>query len=190
MSPVTHLLLGWLIAESAPLARRERAVVAIAGIAPDVDGLGLLIDLVTKRTAHATDYWSEWHHVIGHNLPAAVLMAGVAAAVATGGAARRGLVAGLAGAAFVLHLVCDLAGSRGPDGHQYPIAWGWPFTSATVTWDGQWALNAWQNLVVTLMALAVTLALAWRRGRSPLEIISLRADAAFVGTLRQRLPKA
>jgi len=188
MSPVTHLLLGWLIAESSPLVRRERAVVAIAGIAPDADGLGLLIDLATKRSAQATDYWGEWHHVIAHNLPAAVLMAGIAAAVATGGAARRALVAGLASAAFVLHLICDLAGSRGPDGHQYPIAWGWPFTAATVTWDGQWALNAWPNLVVTLVALTVTVALAWRRGRSPLEIVSLRADAAFVAALRRRVP--
>ena len=190
MSPVTHLLLGWLIAESAPLVRRERAVVAIAGIAPDADGLGLLIDLATRRTAHATDYWGDWHHIIAHNLPTAVLMAGIAAAVATGGAARRALVAGLAGVAFVLHLVCDLAGSRGPDGHQYPIAWGWPFTTATVTWDGQWALNAWPNLVVTLAALAATVDLARRRGRSPVEILSLRADAAFIATLRRRLPRA
>jgi len=39
MSPVTHLLLGWLVAESAPLVRRERAVVAIAILAPYPDRL-------------------------------------------------------------------------------------------------------------------------------------------------------
>ena len=188
MSPVTHLLLGWLVAESSPLVRRERAAVAIAGIAPDTDGLGLLVDLVTKRSANPTDCWGEWHHVLAHNLPAALLMAGNAAVVATGGAARRSLVAGLATVAFLLHLVCDLTGSRGPDGHQVPIAWGWPLTAATVTWDGQWALNAWPNLLVTATALAVVVALAWRRGRSPLEIVSLRADAAFIAAIRRRVP--
>jgi hypothetical protein len=44
MSPVTHALVGWILANSIPLSRRERALVMGAGVVPDLDGLGLLVD--------------------------------------------------------------------------------------------------------------------------------------------------
>src|SRR5205085_6966998 len=40
LSPVTHFLAGWLLANTASFSRRERALVVCAGIAPDLDGLG------------------------------------------------------------------------------------------------------------------------------------------------------
>ena len=49
MNPITHLLVGWSVAESAALSRRDRALVAIAGVAPDVDGAGILLDFATGR---------------------------------------------------------------------------------------------------------------------------------------------
>ncbi|MGD8946257.1 MAG: hypothetical protein PVI62_06330, partial [Desulfobacterales bacterium] len=55
-----------------------------------------------------------------------------------------------------------------------------------LTWDGQWTLNAWPNILFTGVLLGVTLYLAWRRGFSPLEMISKKADAAFVSTLRRK----
>lgn len=39
MSPVTHFLTGWVVANCSRLDRRERAIVALACVAPDLDGL-------------------------------------------------------------------------------------------------------------------------------------------------------
>jgi hypothetical protein len=71
-------------------------------------------------------------------------------------ARRRLLSALLALLGFHLHLLEDLVGSRGPDGYQWPIPYLAPFSEA------------------------------WQRGRSPLELISVRADAALTRTLRTR----
>jgi hypothetical protein len=57
-----------------------------------------------------------------------------------------------------------------------------------LSWDGQWALNAWQNFLITAIALAITLYLAWSRGYSPVQLFSSRADALFIQTLRTRFP--
>jgi inner membrane protein len=57
-----------------------------------------------------------------------------------------------------------------------------------LTWTGQWALNAWPNMVVTAALIATTVVLARVRGFSPLEMFSAKADAAFVRALRNRFP--
>jgi inner membrane protein len=96
----------------------------------------------------------------------------------------------LAMVSFHLHLLEDLAGSRGPDGYPWPIPYLQPFSAAiSLTWRGQWALNAWENVVLTAALLLATLWLAWRRGFSPLEMISIKADARLVATLRRRFPQ-
>ena len=41
-----------------------------------------------------------------------------------------------------------------------------------------------------LASLVATLVLAWRNGYSPLEMVSQRADRAFVAALRQRFPRS
>ena len=48
MHLVTHLLAGWTLAETTPLRPRDRAWVAGAGVAPDLDGAGLLVDCSNK----------------------------------------------------------------------------------------------------------------------------------------------
>jgi len=89
--------------------------------------------------------------------------------------------------AFHLHLLGDLVGSRGPDGYQWPIPYLYPFSAQwTLAWPGQWELNAWPNILITALVLGITLYLAWKRGCSPLEMVSLKADAAFVTGLRKR----
>ena len=42
MSPVTHFLTGWVLANAADMNRRDRAVVTLAVVLPDADGLGKL----------------------------------------------------------------------------------------------------------------------------------------------------
>jgi hypothetical protein len=183
LSPVTHFLVGWLAANSAELNPRERACVALAGVIPDVDGLGLVAEVLTKHSARPLTWWSDYHHLLGHNLGLGLLVTATGFALAT----RRWTTAVLVGVSFHLHLLGDLVGARGPDGHQWPIPYLLPFSRAwQLTWSGQWALNAWPNFLITGAALALTFYLAWKRGFSPLEMLSSRADQALVETLRRR----
>ena len=167
MSPVTHFLLGWVTANAAKLNRRERAMVTIAGVIPDVDGFGLVAEIATRDSAHPLMWWSEYHHVLGHNIGFCLLVTAAGYAFAT----RRWLTASLVFLSFHLHLLGDLIGARGPDGEQWPIPYLSPFSAVWQwTWSGQWALNGWPNLVITTALLAMTLWLAWRKGFSPLEL--------------------
>ena len=102
-------------------------------------------------------------------------------------AERRWLTSVMAGLSFHLHLLGDIVGGRGPDGYEWPIPYLLPFSGAwDLTWNGQWALNAWPNFVITGVVLWFTFYVAWKRGVSPLEMISTRANTAFVATLRNR----
>jgi hypothetical protein len=185
MSPVTHLLVGWVVANTANLNRRERAAVTVAGAASDLDGLGVIAEIFTRGSDNPLPWFSEYHHVLGHNLGFGLLVVGASALVAT----RRWKTAGLALLTFHLHLLGDLVGARGPDGYQWPIPYLLPLSNAWQwTWGGQWALNAWPNLLLTVAALAITLVLAWRRGYSPLEMVSFSLDGVFIETLRRRFP--
>ena len=187
MSPITHFLSGWLLAHSASLDQRDRALVTLAAVVPDLDGFGLPIEILTRNSAHPLTWWSDYHHILGHNLGFALLVTAVAAALAR----RKSLTALLVFGAFHLHLFCDLIGARGPDGHQWPIPYLLPFSSKWQwVWSGQWALNAWPNFVLTFIFLAATLYLAWKNCYSPLEMFSARADAALTKTLRTRFAGA
>jgi inner membrane protein len=183
LSPVTHLLTGWLVANSDGFNRRERAAVTLAGVAPDVDGIGIIPELLTRHSAHPLTWFSEYHHVLGHNLMVALVVAGVSAFIAT----KKLKTALFVLLSFHLHLLCDFLGSRGPDGEQWAIVYLAPFSKAWQwSWSGQWALNAWPNFVITGLALSAALYLAWRRGYSPLEMVSRKADLKVVSALRQR----
>ena len=59
-----------------------------------------------------------------------------------------------------------------------------------IMWSGQWALNAWPNFAITTGLLALTFVLAWKKGFSPLEMVSVRADGKFVEALRARFGAA
>lgn len=188
MNPITHALVGWCVAETVPdIGKRERGLIVLGGIAPDLDGFGLPFELATRSTSRPLLWWSEYHHALGHNLLLAVVIAGVAAALST---SRRAVVGAAAFLAFHLHLLGDLVGSRGPDGYEWPIPYLYPFSDGPqLTWSGQWALNAWPNILFTMILLGVTFVLAWRRGYSAVALISTRADRAFVAALQNRFPR-
>jgi len=186
MNPVTHLLFGWSVAGiDSGMSRRERAAVTLCGVVPDLDGLGLVAELLTRGSKHELLWWSNYHHTALHNITFALLVS-VLAMVSTG---RRWLVALLAFVSFHIHLLADLLGARGPENDHWPIPYLMPFSDAWQwTWDGQWELNAWPNFLITILLLLLCFYLAWKRGHSPLELVSCRADQAFVQTLRDRFP--
>ncbi|MEW5734613.1 MAG: metal-dependent hydrolase [Thermodesulfobacteriota bacterium] len=186
MSPITHFLISWSVACSANLGRRDRALVTLAGVLPDADGAGIAVDTLTRGTAHPTDLWSQWHHVLGHNLGFALFLTLAVLLLAR----RRALAAILAFACFSIHLFCDLIGARGPDGDQWPIPLLSPFyKDLSLSWGGQWALNAWPNFAITGACLLLLFYFAVKKGVSPIEMVSARANQAFVETLRSRLTR-
>lgn len=186
MNPVTHGLLSWLVGNlPRETTRRERVLVTVGGLIPDIDGVGAVPDLITRRLSETpTAFFHEYHHLL-HTLPFALLVTAGAAALAP--ATARVRTAALFFVTFHLHLLCDVAGSRGPDGSQWEIPYLWPLSDQPqLSWSGQWPLDAWPNVAITVAALLAVGAIAVRRGWSIVEVVSLRADAAVVRTLRAR----
>ena len=180
--------MGWTVANAVPsLTKRERAFVSWASVVPDVDGFGIIADLATRNSATPTNWWGEYHHVLAHNIGFALLVTALAAIFAR----ERMLTATLVFVSFHLHLLGDLVGAKGPDGDQWPIPYLEPFShSLQLTWAGQWALNAWPNMVITAALLLHALVLARKRGFSPVELFSRKIDAVVVNALRRRFPLA
>lgn len=169
MNPLVHGELSWLLAQRLA-ARKDRALVVLAGILPDLDGLTLL----AGEQAYAT-----WHHVLTHGAVAALALSGLLAAFAV----QRSAVLGLALVAFHLHLGADLVGS----GPGWPVLYFWPFSRHEWSWAGQWELASWQNTVIGLVATLACLACAGPFGRTPVELFSRAADAQVVAAVRRRL---
>jgi hypothetical protein len=201
MSPVTHFFAGWLLASvyptgnPTPLTSREKILVVAAAVAPDIDGLGLLPELLTRNSSHPLMWFSQYHHSL-HTLAFALICTLAAFLIASNfgnssdhpATTDPWLTAALVFISFHLHLLCDLIGARGPDGYQWPIPYLKPFSNAMqLTWHGQWALNGWQNFAFTGLLLLTTLWLAWKYNTSPLELVSQPANHAFTQVLRQRL---
>lgn len=185
MSPVTHFLAGWVVANATALNRRERIAVTVASVAPDIDGLGAIPELLTRISAHPLLWFSEYHHAL-HTLWFAIVVSLLAASVAT----RKWKTAGLAFLAFHLHLLCDVVGSRGPEGYTWPIPYLQPFSDRWQwSWQGQWPLNSWQNFAVTIFLLLLTLVIVQKYGRSPVEMFSTRADQVVVAAIRSRFSR-
>jgi hypothetical protein len=186
MSPITHFFMGWAVANAVPsLTKRDRALVTWASVAPDMDGLGIIAEKLTQNSSHPLNWWSDYHHVLGHNLGFALVVTTVAVIFAR----QKVKTSLLVFFSFHLHLLADLVGARGPDGDQWPIPYLLPFSNRVqLTWSGQWALNAWPNIVITAVLVGIVVILARQRGFSPLEMFSAKADSVFVRALRNRFP--
>lgn len=186
MNVVTHALMAWPLAVPLLRERRDRTLVAAAAVLPDLDGIGIVVDFVTRQSAALidTDYYQQFHRVYGHGLPAALVIASVCGAL---GIERR-RTAALALVAVHLHLLGDLLGSRGEEAESiWPVPYLSPYSDAlTFSWSGQWPLVSWQNTGITLVLIGFALWGALRFGATPAQWFSPRADAEVVRTLRAR----
>lgn len=144
---LTHIGLSWIVANLARLSARDRWIVVLAGILPDLDGAGLV--------------WSEQayvaaHRAVGHGL----LFVAIVVVVAILRADAPWITAALAAVSFHVHLLLDMVGTGG-----LPIRYFWPLTDHEWSYDGHWVLASWPNVaVMTATGLAV-LVIAWRRRR-------------------------
>jgi hypothetical protein len=185
MSPVTHLLASWIIAAKTTDNPRDCRLVTLAGVLPDVDGLGLLVDGAKSLTGPGDDYYyySIYHHWLLHGLFGSLLTAGLLTCFAR----RRWRVLLLALMVFHLHLLCDLVGARGPTPYDlWPIYYLGPFSRHwTFVWHGQWPLNGWINRVITVVLFFIALWMASRREDSVVGVFNRRVDRVFLGVLHK-----
>jgi inner membrane protein len=182
MSPVTHFLAGWLVAAPMRISGREKAFIVGAAVIPDVHGLGIVPELLTRNSAHPLLWFSQYHHSL-HTLVFALVVTLLYWCMAE----QRWKTAFLVMLSFHFHLLCDVLGSRGPDGDSWPIPYLSPISdSLELSWHGQWALNGWQNILITALMLSATFWIAYRYGSSPLDLASARANRRFVDVLRSR----
>ena len=186
MSPFAHLVGSWLVASATTNNPRDRKLVTLAGVLPDVDGLGVVVDVVDSLISgkeNTFHYYQQYHHILLHGWPGAVAVSILLMLFAR----QRWQVLLLCLLTFHLHLLCDLIGSRGPTvGDFWPICYSEPiFRHPIWFWKGQWKLDGWQNQTIFLTLLITSIWLAVKRGYSFVEIVSERADKVFVQVLRK-----
>jgi len=186
VSPLAHLLGSWLIASVTTDNPRDRKLVTLAGILPDADGLGLIVDAANAALSGqeiSFQYYQHYHHYLLHGWPGAIAVATLLAGFAN----QKGRVLLACLLTFHLHLLCDLIGSRGPSPEDlWPIAYGEPISRHPIWfWKGQWRLDGWQNRWVLLLLFVGSLWLAAKRGYSVLELAGRRWDSVFVGVLQK-----
>ncbi|MDR3460121.1 MAG: metal-dependent hydrolase [Verrucomicrobiae bacterium] len=186
MSPLAHLVGSWLVAVATTTNPRDRKLVTLAGVLPDADGLGAVVDVVGSAISgkeNSFHYYQQYHHILLHGWPGAIAVSVVLMFFAR----QHWRVFLLCLLTFHLHLLCDLVGSRGPDyGDFWPICYSEPlFRHPIWFWKHQWRLDGWQNLTLFALWLAAALWLAVKRGHSFVEMLGERADKIFVQALRK-----
>lgn len=187
MSPITHGLLSWVLAERSLKNERDVALVTVAGLAPDIDSLGIVVDLTNSWLGRPpTDYYASLHHWLFHGVAGALAISTVVALQAK----DKVKVFSLSLLVFHLHLLCDVVGSRGPDPSEgiWPIYYLGPFSrhDMVIAWANQWLLNGWQNISLTVLLLGWTFYVTWRWARSPLSPWIPKAHHHLVEALRGR----
>jgi inner membrane protein len=185
MNPETHLLASWVIGAKTTDNARDCRLVALAGILPDADGLGIVVDGCRRLLGFPPTwyYYQTYHHYLLHGVFGAALITLVLSCFAR----RKGRVALLCLAVFHFHLLCDLVGSRGPDRNDlWPIFYFAPITTHPMwVWKEQWPLDAWPNRAFTLILFVWALWLPLSLGHSFVGVFNRRLDGIFVETLRK-----
>lgn len=188
MHILTHLFSSWTISAICfPDDRRKHLsdinLVTLSGLAPDLDGLGIIPELLTSSSEQPLYWWSEYHHILCHNLGFAITIAALLAWKAK--LKLRTFI--LSFLVFHIHLLADIAGSRGPDGEQWAIPYLLPFSGRwQLIWSGQWDFNGWQNIIISILFLITTIWISWKWGASPLNMLNRSADEKLTSTLRKR----
>ncbi|WP_078486949.1 metal-dependent hydrolase [Solemya velesiana gill symbiont] len=156
------------------LNRRSRIAITAAGVIPDLDGLGAVVDELGPYFGYATTLYGDYHHVFAHNLFAGVLLALAVALPCR----KRLTVFLLSLLAFHVHLLCDILGSKGPDGYQWPIPYLYPLIpELELTWSGQWELSSPINSLVGVVFFVIALVIARYRHVTFFELFSKRFEA-------------
>ncbi|MCO4781845.1 MAG: metal-dependent hydrolase [Candidatus Cloacimonetes bacterium] len=168
----THFLLSWLVADQGEsVSKRDLLIVTLCGVGPDLDGLGLLMDV---KTYHL------WHHTVGHSI-----FTGLLIFICIAFLMKNIRLATYASLSFYLHLICDFLGSAGSDGYIWPIYLLWPFSLEKFLNPYQWPLASPINLIVTSVAMLYVMHRASVKGYSPIILFSKWLDFELVKVFKK-----
>lgn len=186
MSPSNHFIASWLVAAVTTDNPRDRKLVTLAGVLPDLDGFGLLLDIKNALASGGENtfhYYHKYHHYLLHGWFGALIVSGTLTIFAR----RKPRAFLLCLLTFHLHLLCDLIGSRGPELKDlWPIAYGEPFSTHPFwQWSGQWPLDGWRNQWFFAIVFTCALCLSAKKGFSFLEFFGRRVDSTFVSLLQR-----
>lgn len=167
----THIMSGWCSSNLIPkLGPRERLMCMIATTIPDLDGLSVL--------GGQQFYW-DWHHVAGHNLPFGILVC-VILVLLSGRNFRHFVLCFLF---FHVHLLLDVFGS----GPGWAIYYLWPFSHwALDNTHLSWEFYSWQNISIAGGLLVWAILIARVKRRTPLEAVMPDLDRQLVGLVYRR----
>ena len=163
MSPIAHMQFGWWFAHWGDFTRGQRAFIALAGAAPDLDGITFLA---------GSDLYYRTHHILFHNVAAVIAFALLSAVFW-----RRPRVMALGVFSFTMHMVEDYLTSAWV---QHPWL---PFSSAGVNLGDDlpgWLVQGVFQFVAMVFILGMTVWIYRRYGRTPLEILSPALDRLVV----------
>ena len=192
MQGPSHLIISWFAAEAVGVdSPRERRIIALSGLAPDVDVLAYVVAIVyygfDKDLAFEL-VWQPFHHRFTHGLGFVLLTGLIALLLASRhgsggptGFRRAAGVAGLSMAASMIHVFCDVVGG-GPTWPVYPL---WPLSDVGWAVNWSWTLADWPNSAILFACLAGGMIYASVSGYSPLESISYKLDRWFVKIIQQ-----
>ncbi len=187
MQGPSHLIISWFAAKAAGLeSPRDRRIVALSGLAPDVDVLAYLGGIVYfgfDKDLAFEHVWEVVHHRYTHGLGFVLLTGIVAFLVASRGtrpgepAYRQAVsVAVLSMIASMVHVFCDVVGG-GPTWPVYPL---WPLSDFGWAASWSWTLADWPNTVILFSCLIGMMLYAKASGCSPMESINYSLDRWFV----------
>jgi membrane-bound metal-dependent hydrolase YbcI (DUF457 family) len=141
---LTHIGLSWIMASVLRRSVKDRWLITLAGVLPDLDGAGIVASY---------DAYVAVHRAAGHGLVFILLWI----ALTIWRADRPGSTAMLALASFHAHLLLDLVGTGG-----LPIRYFWPFSERGWSYAGRWTLASWPNVAVMAATLLGVLWVGWR----------------------------
>ena len=160
LSPIGHLQYGWWFAHWRQFDRRERAAIALAGAACDLDGLSMFA---------GGDAYYRFHHMLFHNVGALLVVIPLAGLFLW----RRAWAWLAVVFAFGMHIVEDY----------FSIPWDmkpWePFNAAVVNLGHHlppWLVQYVFQSVAMAFILGITIWIYLRYQRTPLEIVSPAFD--------------
>lgn len=186
MTPITHFLASWAIAEAGNLEERDKKWVTWAGVLPDLDALGMIPDAMASRFYHVDlGLFAQYHRVLLHGIWGALLIS----ALMVFSACRRKITFFWCIVVIHFHFLCDFLGSRGPGPEDvWPIPYLGPISDAlTFSWPGQWPINGWPNVVFTLLLIIFVFFRAVTHGHSPVSLFSIRIHEQFVQAVQTRV---
>ena len=179
MNTLHHLLFASALANGVSRSRRERRILMLAAIVPDLDG----------ATFWNRDLWETVHHTFGHNVFFAGAVAGTAYALGRTG--RRARLAMWSAVSIVgLHYGLDLAISG-----TWPFRPLWPasqfdanlgnFVNDSARLD--WWLRVPIQYTLVVIAIALLVRTYRRHGRTALELVSYKLDDLVAGYFARML---